>query len=145
MGLGISLLNASAHIAGVALVLRGGIVAVAAAYVVCGYLLSPIALWAVRSLIQIDLETYFRQYVTPLAGSFAMALVVSGTKYVLSKELEPVIRLVVCTLAGMLAYLSVIWLIEPALFRRVLGFVRLVLPGSKSDGSVAHRAADRSL
>ena len=128
--LGFSLLNAIANVIVFVLVVRWGIVAVAAAFVIRAYVLSPIPLWALRKLIQIDIGTYLQQYVIPLIGSLVMIALVLGLKYILGQP-DSFWLLCVYTLAGGLTYLLVVQLTAPLLSHQVLGLVRLALPNLK--------------
>jgi PST family polysaccharide transporter len=78
--LAINTLNAAANVAAFALVVRWGIVAVAAAFVVRAYLLSPLPLWAVHSLIDIDLKSYLKRFVAPAAATGVMAAAIAAAR-----------------------------------------------------------------
>ena len=121
--LGILLLNAICNVTGFLLVVRWGIVAVAAVYVIIGYLLSPIYLLTVHSLIHINFRTYFGQYVEPLIGSLAMVIIVAGLRYILGEELDVYVRLFSYTLIGGLTYVLVLQLTAPTLSHQVLELV----------------------
>ena len=125
------LLTAILSVTAFALVVPWGIEAIAAAYVVVGYLLFPLYLLMVRRLLRIDVKAYLRQYVAPLVGSTIMIAVVLGLKYLLSNKLDLYSALFIYVLGGILAYLLVIQLIAPSLSRQVLELGRLVLPNLK--------------
>ncbi len=129
--LGINLVNAVANVIGFLLVVRWGIVAVAASYVVVGYLLSPISVAAVRRLIQIDFRTYLKQFIVPLTASLAMIAIVGGLKYVLAEQVGLYLQLLIYLLTGALTYLLAIGLMERSLARQVLELIGLVLPKLK--------------
>ncbi len=76
--LGLNALNAVVNVAAVLLVVRWGIVAVAAAYTIRGYVLAPLQIWAVRQLIPIEVGSYVRRLAAPLGCSLAMAAIVWG-------------------------------------------------------------------
>jgi len=124
----ITLLNAICNVIAFLLVVRLGIVAVAAAYVIVGYLLSPVPLLAVRSLVRIDFRTYLRQYITPLTGSLVMATIVLGLRYVLGEALGLYLQLFIYWLVGTLVYVLFIHLTAPSLSRQVRDLIFLVLP-----------------
>lgn len=126
---GIRLLHAIFNVIAFLLVVHLGIAAVAAAYVIVGYLLSPLSLLAVRRLIQIDFRTYLRQYVKPLTSSLVMATIVLALKYVLG-ELGLYLQLFIYCFAGTLVYLLLIHLTAPSLSRQVRELIRLSLPQS---------------
>jgi PST family polysaccharide transporter len=129
--LGITLITSIATVIGFLLVVGWGIVALAAAYVVVGFLFSPISLLAVRNRIQIDFRTYFRQYVAPLTSSLAMVAIVLGLKYVLSAGLDVRWQLFIYVLTGALTYILVIQLTARSISRQVLDLIRLALPNLK--------------
>ncbi|HLO14158.1 MAG TPA: lipopolysaccharide biosynthesis protein [Anaerolineales bacterium] len=129
---GIMLLNAICSILGFLLAVRWGIVAVAASFVIVGYLLSPVSYLAVQKLIHIDFRTYLSQYIVPLTASLAMVAVVEGLKYVLGDtSLNRYVKLAVYVFAGGLSYLLVIAVMARSLFLQVLEFVGSILPGRK--------------
>lgn len=129
---GILLLTSLFSVIAFLFVVRWGIVAVAAAYVIVGYLLAPISYVALRRLIQIDFGTYFKQFVAPLTASLIMVIVVMGMKYVLKDQgLNLYLQLFVYIMAGALTYLLVIQLIAPSLSRQALELVNIALPDWK--------------
>jgi PST family polysaccharide transporter len=130
---GIMLLNAVGNVIGFLLAVRWGIVAVAASFVIVGYLLAPISYLAVRRLIQIDFRTYLSQSLVPLAASLIMVAIMTGLKYDVfqHQELNLYVQLSIYLAAGMLTYLLVIGLIARSLSLEVLELVGLVLPGKK--------------
>jgi len=130
--LGIMTLNAICSVIGFLLVVRLGIVAVAASFVVVGYLLAPVSYIAVRRLIQVDLRTYLGQFVAPLFASLVMVIIIMGSKYVFQHQgLNLYLQLAIHIAAGALAYLLVILLVARSLSQQVLELVNLVLAGGK--------------
>ncbi|MHC4103454.1 MAG: MOP flippase family protein, partial [Planctomycetota bacterium] len=104
----IMLLNAICSVLGFLLAVRWGIVAVAAAFVIVGYLLAPISYIAVRRLIQIDFKTYLWQLVAPLSASLVMVAVILGLKYFIEQqELNLYLQLSIYLAAGVVTYLLV--------------------------------------
>jgi O-antigen/teichoic acid export membrane protein len=130
--LGIMLLNAVCSVTGFLIAVHWGIVAVAASFVIVGYLAAPVSYAAVRKLIQIDIKTYLGQYVAPLSASLIMVTVVMGLKQVLrQQDLNLYLQLFLYVTAGALTYLLVMVLIARSLSREVLGLVSLALPNWK--------------
>lgn len=128
----IMLLTSVCSVIGFLLVVRWGIVAVAASFVIVNYLLAPISYAAVRRLIQIDFRTYLRQFAAPLLASLIMVLVITGLKYVLKhQELNLYLQLFIYLAAGGLTYLLVIGLTARSLSRQVLELVGLAFPSWK--------------
>jgi PST family polysaccharide transporter len=129
---GITLLNAVCSVIGFLVAVQGGIVAVAASFVIVGYSLAPISFLAVRRLIQVDFGAYLRQFVPPLFASLMMVVVIMGLKYLLREQsLNIYLELAIYMLAGGLTYLLVIGLMARSLYYQILELVRLALPGRK--------------
>jgi polysaccharide transporter, PST family len=122
-------LNAVFSVLGFLVTVRWGIVAVAASFVVTGYLLAPVSYLAVRKLIQIDFRTYLWQYVPPLTASLSMVVVIMGLKYLLKDQsLNVYLELTLYLLAGGVTYLVVIGLIARQLYQQILELVSVVFP-----------------
>jgi len=123
----INCLNAICNVTAFVLVVRWGIVAVAAAYVIRGYLLFPVPLWIIHRLIQINIATYLRQYLAPLVGCLVMILTLFITKFLLSSWSPPLI-LGISIALGVLVYPTTLFFVSPKLVQEVLGLARLSLP-----------------
>ena len=127
--LGIMLINAVCSVVGFLVAVKLGIVAVAASFVIVGYLLAPISYIAVRRLIQIDFRTYLWQFVPSLSASFIMVVVIMGLKYLFgSQSLNAYLELSIYLLGGGLAYILFLGLTARQLYQELLGIVSLVLP-----------------
>ena len=130
--LGIMFLNAICSVIGFLLAVKWGIVAVAASFVIVGYLLAPISYIAVRRLIQIDFRTYLWQFIPSLSASLMMVVIIMGLKYIFrDQSLNMYVELALYVLCGSLAYLLVIGLTARQLYHELLGIVSLVLPKLK--------------
>ena len=129
---GIMLLNTVGSVLAFLLVVRLGIVAVAAAFVAVGYLLAPVSYIAVRRLIQIDFRTYLWQFIPSLTASLLMAAVIAGLKFLLKDQsLNMYLELFIYLLAGALTYVSVIGLLARHLYHQALEVISLALPKLK--------------
>ena len=129
---GIMLLTAVGSVIGFLIAVRWGIVAVAASFVIVGYLLAPISYVAVRKLIQIDFRTYLGHFVAPLFASLIMAAAILGLKSVLEPQaLNLYLQLAIYVTAGALTYLLVIFLTARSLSRQVLELTSLAFPSWK--------------
>ena len=127
--LGIMLLNAVCSVIGFLLAVKWGIVAVAASFVIVGYLLAPISYLAVRRLIQIDFRTYLWQFVPSLSASLMMVVVIMGLKYLFrDQSLNVYLELSIYLLSGVLTYMLVIGLTARWLYQELLDIVSLVFP-----------------
>jgi PST family polysaccharide transporter len=133
--LGIMLVNSVCSVIGFLLAVHWGIVAVAASFVIVGYLVAPISYIAVRRLIQVDFRTYLWQFVPPLSASLIMVAVIVGLKYLFrDQSLNLYLELSIYLLAGGLTYVLVIGLTARSLFRQMLELVNLVFSGWKLRG-----------
>lgn len=130
--LGILLLTSVCSVIGFLIAVRWGIVAVAASFVIVGYMLAPISYIAVHRLIQIDFRTYLRQFAAPGFAALTMILVVLGVQYVLRPlDLNRYLEMAILIATGALVYLLVIWLTARSLCREMLELVLLALPDWK--------------
>jgi PST family polysaccharide transporter len=125
------LITSLSNVLGFLLVVRWGIVAVATSFVVVNYVLSPLAIIAVRRLIQISFKTYFSQFLAPLTGSLVMIGVMFGLKFILSDQLDLYVRLSIYTITGVLTYIAVILFTARETSQQVLELIRLALPKMK--------------
>jgi PST family polysaccharide transporter len=123
---GVNCLNAVINVIAFALVTRWGIVAVALAYVISGYLVFPISIYLVRKLIPLQIITYLCQYIIPLTGTLVMIMTIWGVKQLFGGLMNSVSFLIVEIGMGAIAYLLTIYLIAPKLFRETLDFVMLI-------------------
>lgn len=131
--LGIMLLNAACSVIGFLLAVRWGIVAVAASFVIVGYLLAPVSYMAVRKLIQIDFRTYLGQFIPSLTASLLMVVVIAGLKYLLrDQSVNMYLELSMYLVAGALTYIVVIGLLARHLYQQALEIVSMALPKWKS-------------
>jgi PST family polysaccharide transporter len=126
--LGMIFLNAVTNVLAFAIAVQWGIVAVAAAYVIRGYLVSPIEFWMVRKLANIDLGIYFHQFIGPLAGSLVMTVVILGLEYLWADALSIQLQLAIYVITGSIIYLLTVLLLEPSLWPGIKNLLRLVLP-----------------
>ena len=104
-----------------------GIVAVAVAFVVRGYLFQPLSLWRLHRLIGIDARTYLAQLRAPLLSALVMAVVMMGLRELLAGA-SPYTILALAGVAGAAAYFVTIRFVAPVLLRRLFDFARLAMP-----------------
>lgn len=133
--LAISLLGTTVNVVGFAIAVRWGIVAVAAALVVSGYLVAPIELWVVRRLIGIDVRTYLGQAAVPFLGTLAMVAVLLTLKYTFGQELGLRVQVVVYVLAGIVTYLAAVHLMARSLLAELRDLFILILPDWEYKGA----------
>jgi PST family polysaccharide transporter len=126
-------LNAVANVVAFAIAVRWGIVAVAAAYVIRGYVLAPLHLLAVRRLIDIDIGEYARQYVVPIVGSVVMVACVLLLKMLLAGALPTLVTLAICIVTGILVYGAAVWAQAPDILGDLLRVARRGVPSPTSE------------
>ena len=122
------LITAIVNVVSFLLVVEWGIVAVAAAYTIRAYLFSPIPIYLVKKLINIEFVTYWQQYITPFISSVVMAIAISGLKYLLIEKVNDVETLAICTISGIVFYGTIIFLFAPKLSKEMFSLIRLTLP-----------------
>ena len=126
--LAVNAINAVVNVAAFVLVVRWGIVAVAAAYVVRGYLLAPLPLVLVRRLIGMEWGAYLRSFGAPALSTAIMAAGVLALRTALIDAATPLVVLLACVPAGALMYGGTLWLLAPDRVQQVIGLVVSVLP-----------------
>jgi len=129
--LGLDFIKTIGYFIAFAITVRWGIVAVAAGYVLTGYLMSTITIWFLKKIIHINLITYLQQYVAPLAASLVMVSAILSTKYFLSNFISLPILLLTSILVGAIVYTVTIRLIAPKVFWQFIDLFRSFLPHSK--------------
>jgi PST family polysaccharide transporter len=122
----INILNTTASIIAVMLVLHWGITAVAVANTACFYLFLSLRFRAVNILAHIRIIPSFRQYVEPLAGSLVMIACALFVKWVLLKmSVGALSLLAICASTGAVTYAAAILIISPHIFNRLAYLGRL--------------------
>lgn len=116
--------QAVTNILAFAIAVQWGIVAVAAAYVIRGYLMSPLAIWVVWKLVRINVITYLRQGAAPFAATVTMLGAIFTVKYFLSNLINIQAILAISILVGAVVYVLSIFLIAPKLFWQVVNIAR---------------------
>jgi O-antigen/teichoic acid export membrane protein len=111
---------------GFAIALPWGIVAVAAAFVIRGYLVFPVGQWVVSRLIHTPLLTYLQQFIPALLSSFLMASSLIATRFFL-QDLPILLFILIASTIGAIVYsLSLLWL-SPKTFRELFRLIHLVV------------------
>lgn len=122
--LGISLMNAVGNLIAFSIAVPFGIVAVAAAYVIRGFVLAPVEIYLVRRLIRLDVSEYLRRLALPLGCALVMGAAVFGLAQALEGTFTLFIRVPLLTLAGAALYTACLRLVGPQLFHKVLGMIK---------------------
>ena len=128
----VNVVNAVLNVTAFVIAVQHGVWAVAAAYVIRGYLIPlPTFILMARKLIHTKIPTYLRQCRTPILGSMAMVAVMLGAKSGLEAWLDMYGLLVVCSVLGAVTYIGVVWLVEPRLVPQLVGLVKLATSKKK--------------
>jgi PST family polysaccharide transporter len=122
-------LTAAMNVIGFALVVRLGIVAVAASYVVVSYLLMPICFLMIRSLIGITLRSHLSQYGPAIIGSLVMFAFVYSFKLLIGEQMVLPIRLFILVLAGVAAYILTLRLTYPSVYKQMMDIAQSAWAG----------------
>lgn len=129
---GLMLLNAIFSVIGFLFAVNYGIVAVAASFVIVGYLLAPLSYAAVRRLIQIQFGAYLRQYAAPLFASLLMVMGIMALKHVINiRGANLYLQLSLYVLTGGLIYLLIIGLTARSIYQQLFEIASLVWPKLK--------------
>ncbi|MFH1417808.1 MAG: lipopolysaccharide biosynthesis protein [Planctomycetota bacterium] len=123
----LTFVNVVTNILVIALVVRWGIVAVAVAVVVRGWVFAPLSLWLVQKVIHLKPIAILKLGAIPLLGSCVLMLSVFATGVVLPETVGPVARLSACILVGGTVYVGVIMVAAPSLVAKTRELLRLVL------------------
>ena len=122
--------EALAQVVAISISVRWGLTAVATACLIRICFTSPVAVWVVYKLINIDPIIYLRRYLAPLGASLVMAGAVLGVKHLIGMRLGDGGTLVVCVLVGAGVYSLVIWIGARTLAVQAWEFFRIaVAPG----------------
>jgi O-antigen/teichoic acid export membrane protein len=116
----LGLINTPANLIGFAIGLKWGIIGVATAFSIRGYLFIPFPLLCVRKLIDIKLATYFLQYKNAIIASGLMIGVILASKYFLINLVEIHFYLAICIFMGWLSYTIAIVFLEPQLTQQAI-------------------------
>jgi PST family polysaccharide transporter len=128
----IYLLTALLNVIGFVLVVRLGIVAVAASYVVVSYLLMPLYFLMIRNLIGVSIRSHLSQYGPAIVSSFMMFAIVYAFKLVIGEQMMLLVRLALLALTGAATYLLTLRLTYPPAYRQVIGIAQSAWIGIQS-------------
>jgi O-antigen/teichoic acid export membrane protein len=124
----LSCLTVVLNLLGFAIAVRWGIVAVAAAFVIRGYLVFPVGQWAVSRLLHTPLFTYLKQFGVPLCSSLLMIVVMVFVRNTLLQlNLIPVLIVLFCSLIGFLVYVEMIRILSPKSFQEIVALLQLAV------------------
>ncbi len=109
------------------IVVRHGIVWMAAAFTIVSYVLAPVTLMAARRLLDTDAKTLVRQIIAPLGASILMVGAVLISRH-LTSDLDLVWRTSVLVGTGVVVYCSAILMLARPLALEAIELVRLAVP-----------------
>ncbi|MEM1252663.1 MAG: lipopolysaccharide biosynthesis protein [Cyanobacteria bacterium P01_H01_bin.21] len=95
------------------LVVSRGINAVAAVYVVRGYLLCPISVLAVRQLTEIDIKRYSNAFLKPICLSLLIAAAIFGVKLALPDTVDSLIIILISATVYIVIFAAFIFKFSP--------------------------------
>ncbi len=122
-------LNALVNVIAFLVVVRWGILAVAAAFVIRAYVLFPLTFLAAGRLIALRPITYLQPLAAPLAASLIMVVVVSASKHFLGGTASVHLTLGVGIILGIVTYALAIHWFAPELAGQLRDFARTPLTG----------------
>jgi PST family polysaccharide transporter len=123
----LALSNSLANVLVFVIAVHWGIVVVAAAFTIRGFLYAPFPLLVVRRLIGLQVLAYTRQFLAPLTASLVMVLVVGLAKWTLSAALQTHALLWVSILTGAAVYAVCLRLMAPGRIGQAVEYIRLAV------------------
>lgn len=117
----IYLLTAIMNVIGFALVVRLGIVAVAASYVIVSYLLSPFYFFMIRKLIGFSIRSHLSQYSPAVISSLVMLAVLYVFRLIIGEQMALPLRLSILVMTGAAVYLLTLRLTYPPAYKQMVG------------------------
>lgn len=121
----VNILNAVTNVTAFMIVVPWGIVAVATAFVVRGYVIPlPTFIWMVKKLLNIDIKTYFNQLMAPWVATVIMTIVILVSKVLVYPYLNLYSILAICLITAPIVYGLTIRILFPNLFEQILDLTR---------------------
>jgi O-antigen/teichoic acid export membrane protein len=125
----LTLISAVLNIIGFLISVRWGIAAVAAAYVLRAYLMSPLTVGVLKKLLGISYGRYLRSYWIPFSCTLLMAAGILGIRMLLGASLSPVFAVVFYAVTGIVLYGIAVTILGADIVRRTWALL------SRSGGS----------
>jgi PST family polysaccharide transporter len=125
------LITTVTNVVGFVIAVQFGILAVAAAYVVRGYLLMPLNLYWQARYGQVPTGAYLRQLRGPAAATVVMAAALLAVKATVGSQLAPLPLLLVEIAVGGIVALGTLWLVDRRLLVEVLNVASQAVPGGQ--------------
>ena len=115
----------------VAVTLFRDITAVAAAFVIRGYVLLPLILVWMKRYAGVPLSMHVAELRTPVVATAVMAVAVVGVKLLLARRVGTGMLLAAEVVAGAAVFGATLYLLNRSLVREVVGFTLQALPGGE--------------
>ena len=113
-------INSIANLAAFAIAVHWGITAVAAAFVIRGYVLSPLWVLILRKQIALPVKTYLGSVKGPAVASFVMYLQILATSEYVSTVGGGVVMLASGVFVGVLSYVALVYLLDRSTIRNIM-------------------------
>jgi PST family polysaccharide transporter len=125
--LGLRTVSAVANVAAIYLAVPWGIVAVAWAFVIRGYLLAPLPLLVLKRTVGVEPVQFMRQLSMPLLASLGMVGTLLAVKAILGEDLPAAGMLAMETAVGLFAAILLMRMLAPGEFRSGRDLVMLLI------------------
>jgi len=129
----IRLITAIVNVAGffIAVAVFQEITAVAAAFVIRGYLLMPLIMWWLRKYAGIPFSAHLGELRSPALATIVMSLAVVAVKLVLTGNVPTVVLLGAEVVTGIVVFLLAIMVIDRPLLHEVVTLIAQSVPGAE--------------
>jgi PST family polysaccharide transporter len=108
-----------------------GLIAVAVAATLVGWIVAPLYYWGVKRLVDVSLSEYWRSLQVPVVGSILSAVAMLGARYLL-EDARPLVVLPVAGAVGAAVYYVSVRLLAPPLAAEVRDLVSRGVPSRRS-------------
>jgi O-antigen/teichoic acid export membrane protein len=108
LSLRVAVLTGIVNVVGFALVVRWGILAVATSYMVCGYLLTPVSVWSVTRVLDVEIKRYLGLFFAPMVSGLAMLVSLVAARAALPDDITGMALISALLLVGTTVYLLVL-------------------------------------
>jgi O-antigen/teichoic acid export membrane protein len=144
LSLRLAVVTGVVNLVGFAVAVRWGILAVAASYVVCGYLLAPVSVWTVSRVVEVEAGRYLRLLVAPVASGAAMLAATLAAGAALPGGVSGPARMAVLAAVAAVTYLLALSLTSRRLVLDLLAYGRRLLVRADADPAYATAARGRA-
>jgi PST family polysaccharide transporter len=126
------LVHTAVNVGAFLVVVRYGIVAVAAAYVIRAYALAPIDLVVLRRVIGLRIGAYLRSVAPALVATAIMSAAVGATRSAVVGSASLAVDVSASVLVGAITYTAALWATAPRVVREIVGHVRVAVGRKRS-------------